>query len=72
MDHQARSLKSQLKLADKLGVGRCVIVGPDELARDEVVLRDMRSHAERRVAQAELADRLAEELTETILETART
>jgi histidyl-tRNA synthetase len=59
MDHQARSLKSQLKLANRLDVAHCVIVGPDELAEGTIVLRDMRSHEERRVG--------LDELTETIL-----
>lgn len=41
LDHQARSLKSQFKQADRLGSRLVVIVGPDELAQDEVTVRDM-------------------------------
>lgn len=53
-DHQARSLKSQFKQADRLGARLAVVVGPDELAAGEATLRDMRAKAERRVALAEL------------------
>ncbi len=48
-DHQNRSLKSQFKQADKLGARLTVIVGPDELAADEVIVRDMETKEEERV-----------------------
>lgn len=50
LDHQARSLKSQFKQADRLGARFVVIVGPDELAAGEVTMRDMSSKEEKRVA----------------------
>lgn len=59
MDHQRRSLKSQFKLADKLGAAHVAVVGPDELAAGEVTLRDMATHEERRVAIDALASELA-------------
>lgn len=59
MDHQSRSLKSQFKLADKLGAARVAVVGPDELSAGEVTLRDMATHEERRVAIGSLATELA-------------
>jgi histidyl-tRNA synthetase len=40
-DHGARSLKSQFKLADRLGARIVVVVGPDEFAAGQVTLRDM-------------------------------
>lgn len=46
MDHQHRSLKSQFKLADKLGAAHVVILGPDELSQGEAKLRDMATHDE--------------------------
>jgi histidyl-tRNA synthetase len=49
-DHQARSLKAQFKAADRLGARIVVVVGPDELAAGEVVVRDMTGGAEERVA----------------------
>jgi histidyl-tRNA synthetase len=36
-------LGRQLKYADARGVPLALVVGPDELARDEVVLKDLRS-----------------------------
>ena len=50
LDHQARSLKSQFKQADRLGARLVVIVGPDELASGEVTLRDMSTKEEKRLA----------------------
>lgn len=48
-DHQGRSLKSQFKQADRLGARLVVVVGPDELASGQVVLRDMDTKEERLV-----------------------
>jgi histidyl-tRNA synthetase len=45
-----RSLKAQLKLADRSGAPVAVIIGPDEAAAGEVTLRDLRgAGAQRRV-----------------------
>lgn len=60
MDHQARSLKSQFKQADRLGASHVVICGPDELAAGEVTLRDMGTKEESRVGVAALAATLAD------------
>ena len=46
MDHQGKSLKAQFKAADKLGVMKTVIIGPDELAQGKVRIRDMATHNE--------------------------
>jgi len=48
-DHQARSLKSQFKQADRLGARMVMVVGPDELADGQVTLRDMGTKEETRV-----------------------
>ncbi len=58
MDHQHRSLKSQFKLADKLGVAFVAILGPDEFATQSCKLRDMKTHEERIVAFDEVVDAL--------------
>lgn len=50
LDHRGRSLKAQLKQADKLGARVAVIVGPDELASGEATVRDMLTKDEQRVA----------------------
>ncbi len=49
MDHQQRSLKSQFKLADKLGAHYVAVLGPDELVAGSVTLRDMQTHEEQTV-----------------------
>lgn len=60
MDHQARSLKSQFKQADRLGASHVVICGPDELVAGEVTLRDMQTKEESRITVAALAGVLAD------------
>lgn len=37
------SLKAQMKLADKIGAQKVIMIGEDELARQEVTIRDMQS-----------------------------
>lgn len=59
MDHQHRSLKSQFKLADRLGVAIVIVMGPDELASGAVRIRDMRIHDECLVDFEALMVRLA-------------
>ena len=46
MDYDERSLKSQLKLANRIGADYAVIVGDEELADGEVLLRDMNTGAQ--------------------------
>lgn len=46
MDYGARSLKSQLKRADKSGVRYTFIIGEDELSRGKVKVRDMEKSTE--------------------------
>jgi histidyl-tRNA synthetase len=48
-DYQPGSLKSRLKRADKTGADRVLVVGPEELARGEGMLRDMRTREQSRV-----------------------
>lgn len=60
MDHQHRSLKSQFKLADKLGAVKVAVLGPDEVAAGEVTLRDMATHEERKVALSGVVEALAD------------
>ena len=48
-DTQGRSLKSQFKSAGKLGANFVIVVGPDELARGEVTVRNMLTHTEKLV-----------------------
>ena len=50
MDHQGRSLKSQFKLADKLGARYVAVLGPNELAAGKTTLRNMETHEEQLVS----------------------
>ena len=54
-----RSMKSQMKQADRSGARHVVIVGEDEAAAGEVTLRDLSTHDQRRIAR----DALLQELT---------
>ena len=65
--YDQRSMKSQMKLADKSGARLALLVGLQELAADEVTIRDLRSddfeQTQRRVARSEVAKVVAELLT---------
>ncbi len=67
-DYSSGSLKSRMRRADKLGAGATLIVGPDELARKQVVIRFMDKGEQAEVSfekiddlAASLAARLSEE-----------
>lgn len=54
MDYLGRSLKSQLKLADKIGVPKVAIIGEDELRENAATVRDMKSGEQKKVPLNEL------------------
>ena len=56
---EARSLKSQLREADRLGAARVVILGPDEVSKRVATVRELDSGAQREVP----LDALVKELT---------
>ena len=43
MDHENKSLKAQMREADKLKAGFVLIIGDDEIKKEEAVLRDMKT-----------------------------
>lgn len=51
---EPKDLKAQLTFANKKGIPLVIILGPDELARGEVVLRDLRSATQRSVSREEV------------------
>lgn len=55
----SRSLKAQLRSADRLGAGTAVILGPDELARSVATVRDMSTSEQREVALNDLVKELS-------------
>jgi histidyl-tRNA synthetase len=54
LDFDARSLKSQMRLADKLSAKAVVIIGEEELKSGTVVLRDMTTKEQRNIKEEEL------------------
>jgi len=49
MDHRRRSLKSQLRRADKLEIPYVAIIGEEEISSGKVILRDMRQGSQQNV-----------------------
>ncbi len=58
MDYTRRSLKSQMKLADKLGAKYAIILGEDEIASGTTTVRKMATSEQRAVPIAELPSAL--------------
>lgn len=57
-DYEDRSLKSQMRRADKLGAARVVILGADEWKKQKAIVRDMRTKEQTEVPFKELAHAL--------------
>lgn len=55
-DHMGRSMKAQMKYAGKIGAGKVVILGEDELERKEAVVRNMAKSEENKVALEQLIE----------------
>jgi histidyl-tRNA synthetase len=62
MDPEGRSLKSQMKKADKLGAGYVVIVGDEEVARGVAMVRNMADSQQKEVPLGQLVEHLKEEI----------
>ena len=48
-------LAKQFKLADRLGVKFALVLGPDELAKDTVVVKDLRTFEQQAIARKDLS-----------------
>ena len=57
---KADKLGKQLKEAADKAIPYAIILGPDELARDEVIIRDLRTGEQRTVQRAGVADALVD------------
>lgn len=55
MELEAKSMKAQMRKANRSGVTCCVIVGDDELAKQVAVVKDMSGGTQQEVPLAELA-----------------
>ncbi len=64
MDYEGRSLKSQMRRADKTGSRYVLILGQDEMNRGEIQLRDMREKTQKVVGiesvSAEILDMIGQ------------
>jgi histidyl-tRNA synthetase len=59
-----RSMKAQMKAADRSGAAFALIIGSDELSADEVTVRDLRGDSgQARVPRSELIDHLHKRLS---------
>ena len=59
MDYAGRSMKAQMKQANKFNAKRAVIIGDDELARGVAVVRNMEDSQQEQVKLSELLTVLA-------------
>jgi histidyl-tRNA synthetase len=64
MDYAGRSLKSQMKRADRLSAAHVLIVGDAELKNGVAVLRNMTTKEQTDVALEDLPDTLRRQFTE--------
>lgn len=53
-----KSLKAQMKIADRIGARKVIMIGDDELTRDEATVRDMRTREQVPVKLEDLVDYL--------------
>jgi histidyl-tRNA synthetase len=58
MDYESRSLKAQMRRADKLGVSHVLILGEDELAEGGAVLRDMGAGTQEKIPLEGLVEQI--------------
>ena len=58
MDYGGRSMKSQMKQANKSGARHAVIIGEDEVKENAVMLRDMSSSEQEKVSLADVISKL--------------
>jgi histidyl-tRNA synthetase len=56
MDYEVRSLKAQMRRADKSGASYVLILGEDELMRREIQLRDMRTKTQKVMSLDDVVD----------------
>ena len=60
MDFEGRSLKSQMKRADRNGAGYVLMVGDDEISKGAVVLRNMATKEQIEIPMPDVSGRLKE------------
>ena len=53
MDYERRSLKAQMRSANRVRARYVIVIGPDELAEGKIKLKDMSSGAEKHITLEE-------------------
>ena len=59
LDHDGKSLKSQLKQADKSGARYAILIGEEEVAKDAVTLRNLATGEQAMVGRSELGEKVS-------------
>jgi histidyl-tRNA synthetase len=62
MDHEGRSFKARMKLADRLGARYVAIIGEDEMKKGVWAVRDMAASTQEEVSADRLVAHLEEKL----------
>ncbi len=60
INYEARSLKSQLRQADRLGCEFTIILGPKEFEKNVVILRDMKKSTQEEIKRENLVGKIKE------------
>jgi len=58
IDYDSKSLKAQMRKAEKLGARFVVILGDEEFKNNKVVLRNMKNRSQEEVSLSEIAAKL--------------
>ncbi|MEJ2716894.1 MAG: histidine--tRNA ligase [Deltaproteobacteria bacterium] len=61
--YESKSLKAQMKIADRCGARKVIMIGEDELNRQEVTIRDMATKEQTRVKMDRVVDYLQGEMS---------
>ncbi|MBI3009229.1 MAG: histidine--tRNA ligase, partial [Candidatus Omnitrophica bacterium] len=63
IDYEERSLKAQMRAADKYGARFAAILGEDELRQNVITLKDMQSGEQLQISMDSLAEKVAAKLS---------
>ncbi|NQT29775.1 MAG: histidine--tRNA ligase, partial [Candidatus Saganbacteria bacterium] len=58
MDYLGRSLKAQMKLADRIGAKKVLIIGEDEIKKGCAILKDMKTGEQKEVFFSQIREEL--------------
>lgn len=64
MDYTNRSMKAQMKSADRLAADYVIVIGDDEVEEDVVMLRNMANRQQDKVTTADVVEKILQEVKE--------